>query len=487
MSGTALETALPPGSPTAPTPAPVAAAVIPKTARGTNWRQATVLSATGDTRRLWRFKVQKDSVGTPEELKLIPGKPLPDSVVGKGWNTLMAPSLNVAWLPADQVFLQILQLPSGPLEEVTGVVELQLDKISPHPSAHTVWSVEILPNPDPTQQTVLVVIVPRERVQEHLGELEKAGFVPDRLAVPFAGQLRELPAGDGLWVLTEDGGTALHFLLAWRVNGIWREVSVVTIPQGPGVTGALISHLTRLSWAGELAGWLPTVTEAHLVAPASRRGELESALSAWRGGSIQYHEPVAINLRAASSATAQLRNQAATLVPAETQARHRQQVVDRLWLQGLGAVGMAYLLGVVIYLGLLNWQKWDLENLQSDNVGLALQYTNTLATKAQKEILEEQVALRYAALESWQQSIEKLPASLNLSTINFVKGRTLRLDGTTSTESQAEVVGYGNELRKLTLTNGVTLFSGVKPGPITVRGSLATWSLEAELNRSELP
>lgn len=475
-----------PASPPAP-PAPAPAPALPKAGRGPGWRFANVLAGSGETRKLWRFKVQKDAVGAPEEVRLAPAKPLPDSLVGKGWRTLVAPALNVACLPADQVFLQVLQLPKGPMEEVTGAVELQLDKLSPHPAAHTVWSVEVLPHPDPTQQTVLVVIATRDRVQEHLVELEAAGFTPDRLAVPFAGQLRGLPTGDGLWVLTEDGGTALHFLLAWRIDGAWREVSAVTIPNGPSMTSALVSHLTRMSWAAELAGWLPTVTETHLVTPASRRGELESALGAWRGGSVECHEPASPEARAAATATAQLRGQAASLVPAENQARQRQQFIDRLWLQGLGTAGMAYLVVVVLYLGALNWRKWDLESLQSENSGRALQYTNTLAIKAQKEILEEQVALRYAALDSWQQSIEKLPPSLSLTTLNFVKGRTLRIDGTTATESQAEVVGYGNELRKLRLTNGAPLFSGVKPGPITVRGDRATWSLEAELNRSELP
>lgn len=180
-----------------------------------------------------------------------------------------------------------------------------------------------------------------------------------------------------------------------------------------------------------------------------------------------------------------MRGLAATVLPPETQTRQRQQFVDRLWIQGLGAVGMAYLIGVVIYLGLLNWQKWELENLQVDNSGLALQYTNTLGHEAKKEILEEQVALRYAALDSWKMAIEKLPASLSLSTINFVKGRSLRLDGVVSSEAQPEVVNFGNELRKITLTNGVALFSAVKPGPIAVRGNSASWSIEAELNQSE--
>lgn len=486
MSGVGLEEALPPTTPVESTVTPAAATTVRPT-KSSSWRYAHVLTDLGDTRRLWRFRVSRDSVTAPEEIKLVPGKPLPAPAVGKGWNTLIAPSLNVAWLPADDVFLQILQLPSGPLEEVTGLVELQLEKLSPHPPAHVVWSVEILPNPDPAQQTVLVVIDRRDRVEAHLSALEKAGFVPDRLAVPFAGQLRELPLGDGLWVLADPSGTSTHFLLAWRVDQVWREVSVVTIPSGPGQGAALTSHLTRMAWAGELAGWLPASSQLHLMAPNSMRGDLETALTAWNGDIVRYHAPPPAEARATASATAQLRQQAASLVPVETQVRQRQQFIDRLWLQGLGALGLTYLVGVVVYLGVLNWQKWKLETLQSDNSGLALQYTNTLATKAQKEILEEQVALRYAALDSWQQAIEKLPASLSLSTINFVKGRTLRLDGTANSESQAEVVAYGNELRKITLTNGVSLFSGVKPGAITVRGSVATWSLEAELNRSEQP
>lgn len=30
---------------------------------------------------------------------------MPVGVVGKGWNTLLSPSLNIAWLPANEVFL----------------------------------------------------------------------------------------------------------------------------------------------------------------------------------------------------------------------------------------------------------------------------------------------------------------------------------------------------------------------------------------------
>ena len=104
--------------------------------------------------------------------------------------------------------------------------------------------------------------------------------------------------------------------------------------------------MTRVNWAGELEGWLKEVPEVRLVAPASRRDELETALSRWRGGLVHFQEPVPVEVRAAASATAQLRGAAASLVPIETQARQRRQFVDRLWLQGLGAVGILYLAAV---------------------------------------------------------------------------------------------------------------------------------------------
>ena len=472
-------------------PSPVPAAVAPSPAvkppKNASYRHAHVLSLTGEGRRLWRFKATKNTVGPADEPRLTPGKALPAQFVGKGWNTLLSPALNVAWLPAKDVFLRVVQVPAGPLEEVMGLVELQLDRLSPLAPSQVVWSVELLPHPDRNQQTALVVIAPRVGIEEFLGGLEKSGFVTDRLEVPFIGQLRQLPPEDGLWVLAEDGGTSTNLLLVWRVEGVIHEVSLITVPNGPGLSVALSAHLTRLNWAGELEGWLKSPPEVRLVAPASRRDELETALSSWRGGFVHFQEPRLIEEQAAASATAQLRSEAASLVPAETQARQQRQFVDRLWLQGLGAIGLLYLALVVFYLGILNFKKWQLDTLQSDNSGLALKYTNTLATKAQMLILEEQVALRYAALDSWQAAIEKLPSTISLTTINFVKGRTLRLDGTVGTDAQPEVVSYSTELRKIANTNGTTLFSGVKQGPIAARGNIVTWSLEAELNRSEVP
>ena len=129
-----LPPAEPSGSGASPEVVAVPAPAVPKPpTQAQNWRHAHILSATGENRRLWRFKVTKNLVGLPEESKLSSAKALPGAWVGKGWNTLVSPALNVAWLPAVDTYLRVVTVPAGPLEEIYGLVELQLDKLSPQP------------------------------------------------------------------------------------------------------------------------------------------------------------------------------------------------------------------------------------------------------------------------------------------------------------------------------------------------------------------
>src|ERR1044072_4473508 len=107
-------------------------------------------------------------------------------MVAKDWNTVFQPKLNVAWLPADTVFLRVLQLPpADTTEETASMVELQLEKVSPLPTAQIVWTFESLPRRAGQPQTAIVVIAPRNIVEEYLGKLETDGYLADRLEVPF--------------------------------------------------------------------------------------------------------------------------------------------------------------------------------------------------------------------------------------------------------------------------------------------------------------
>src|SRR6266446_5002642 len=160
------------------------------------WNSCNILQAAGETRLLWQFsgngKMQR-------EVAPLPSEPLPAGIVGKDWQTLFQPKLNVAWLPADQVFLRVVQVPKSDLAETQSMLELQLEKLSPLPVAQVVWGFELLqPTATPDamttlegeMQTVIVIIVARAHVEEFLGQLETQDYLADRLELPLLDQLR---------------------------------------------------------------------------------------------------------------------------------------------------------------------------------------------------------------------------------------------------------------------------------------------------------
>lgn len=107
-------------------------------------------------------------------------------------------------------------------------------------------------------------------------------------------------------------------------------------------------------------------------------------------------------------------------------------------------------------------------------------YTNVLTLRAQVDVLEEQVGLKYAALDSWRAAIEKLPASLTLQSLSFRNGRTLTLQGTAPAEAQADVTAFNAELQRVQV-RGEALFGAVTPAAFNLRGNVGTWSFDAEL------
>ena len=140
------------------------------------------------TREIWQFNAGGKFTLQRKESKL-PSEPLPVKMVRKDWQSIVQPRLNVAWLPPDKVFIRSVQLPKADEAETRSMVELQLEKISPVPAAQLVWSFEVVPfrqqaaagqnlSPHGTGelQTVVVIMVGRELVEQYLGELEGQGF-----------------------------------------------------------------------------------------------------------------------------------------------------------------------------------------------------------------------------------------------------------------------------------------------------------------------
>ena len=168
-----------------------------------------------------------------QESSSAPGQPLPAKHVAKSWTSLWQPKLNVAWLPPENIFLRVIELPKSSFGETLAMVELQLEKLSPIPVTQIVWTLQLLPqSPSESLQTIIVVIVERKVVEEFLGKLETQGYLADRLEAPILDQLAATPGTeDGTWVYPALLNGQNAALVAWWFGGALRNLSFVVLPR----------------------------------------------------------------------------------------------------------------------------------------------------------------------------------------------------------------------------------------------------------------
>ena len=221
------------------------------------WTSCNVLQSAPEKRRLWTFGIGSQSVHLIREEQKLPNEALPAKVVAKDWQALYKPRLNVAWIPADEVFLRVLQLPRASAAETVSMIELQLEKVSPMPVAQIVWSYEPLRSPADQPQTIVLIVVARSYVEQHVTLLEGQSYFPDRLEVPFLDRLLlTKPEGDGVWIYPGTGADEKSCLVAWWYQGLLQNVSLIHLPEGEGSAGLLREQISQIAWAGELEGWL---------------------------------------------------------------------------------------------------------------------------------------------------------------------------------------------------------------------------------------
>jgi hypothetical protein len=450
-----------------------------------------VLQVGSEFRQLWHFNTRSNPIGLIAHRKLGPQGPLPAKVVAKDWSTIVQRKLNIAWLPADQVFLRVVQLPAAESAELLSMVELQLEKLSPLPVAQIVWSVELLPKATESLQPVIVVIAARNVVEEFLGQLESSGYLADRLEVPCLHQLLDTPIdGDGVWVYpTVQAGNNLC-LVAWWFGGVLQQLQLIHLPEGETRTAMVVEQLTKTAWAGEVEGWLTSAGGCHLVADSTTASLWEPALRQWAGQPVPVTEPLPESKLSELAARRAARGEAkANLMPTEYSARYQQQLVDRLWMGGLFAVLGVYMVGVLIYFAALGVLTWKCGGVESKVTKASPNYTNAVKLKEKITVLQNQLHLKYAALDCLKVVSEKLPADLTLNSFQFQRGQKVLLSGSAPLDQTGQINDYNEDLRNAKV-EGQKLFKVVSPPKRVNRPGVGgvqsvNWDFSSDLNQHE--
>ncbi|MCL5098038.1 MAG: hypothetical protein M1608_11030 [Candidatus Omnitrophica bacterium] len=497
------------------------------------FHSCNVLHLEAEERRLWGFNVSNNSVTAESEVVTPPAEPLPAKQVAKKFYTLWRPKLNVAWLPPDQVFLRVVQLPAGEFSELVSMVELQLEKLSPLPVAQVAWTIELIPSstaladpkqadphlpsaPSPAQaapdagagtavqpardtpatemQTVAVIIVARNLVEEFLGRLEGQGYLADRLELPVLHQLLTVKAeGDGVWIYPVTMADKRLCLTAWWQGATLQNLNLLRLASGEGWGEVFAEQLTQIAWAGEMEGWLSVPLRCHLVADAALAASWEQLLTRWTGQPIDVVPALAPRDLAALDAQRATSSQTrANLLPPEFTTRYHQQFMDGLWMRGLGALGVLYLAGLVVYFSALQVVNFKQHMVEAQVTKLHGAYTNAMQLKARLQVMQDQVNLKFAALECYKAAAELLPPELTLTDLTFQQGKTLTLHGDAPADQANKILEYNKALSQVHVAgnNGPLLFSKVLPYNSTTRpgagGMQIVWSFSCELTQTEI-
>ncbi len=452
------------------------------------WNSCNILQLAPDMSRLWQFEA-KGQFKLNREVRVAVDLPIPSKLAAKSWSSFWQPKLNVAWLPPENVFLRVIEVPKSTFEETVSMVELQLEKLSPIPVAQIVWTIRILAQETGELQTVVVVIAGRGAVEEFLGKLEGRKFLPDRLEAPALDQLEAINATeDGVWICPAAMGNVQAALAVWWCGGTLRNVSFLVLPAEGDQTAHLKNQLAQLAWAGELEGWLTGRPIWHLVAEGAAAAQWEVLLQKTLEEPVKVSPP--LNAADLAARTARRVTQSpqtgpvAALLPAEFSARYREQFRDRLWLHGLYAAGAVYLIFVAFYFGMVQWRGYQYGKVQQQVAGLADSYTNTMQLEARYGVLQEREDLKFAALDCLKLVADNLPEGITLQRFGFGEGRTLSLAGTATADQIESLFKFNNVLQKAQL-NGKPMFLPGEPLSYNQNQNNVNWNFSLNLRQAE--
>lgn len=460
--------------------------------RKKKWHECNVVQLHEPTARLWQFNASERSFALKSESTSKDGNPLPQKIVGKTWKNLLQGRLNIGWIPEEKVFLRTVQMPECEREELQQMLEFQLEKLSPAPVAQIVWSYELIPSSEPGQVTVLLIIVDSQAIENQLAAFEQVGYYTDRLEIPWCHELVTLDRGpDRVWIRLAEQEDTVVALVCWVFNQTIQNVIMLRLPNNDEGTIRLTEQLDRTAWTGELEGWLKSIPPVTVCGAPSMTAPWIEALGEWSEHPVSEEqappitEAVTLGARRATQGDSH-----SDLLPDSHRTRYRQQYIDGMWMKGVGTMVLFYIFGVLIYFVMLEWMHQDSLNLQTQVRTTAVQYTNVLKMQARIDILQEQVDLKFSALECLRVISEELPTELTLDSFKFHMGKTLSLYGNVPTAEAGKVTDYHRSLINAT-AEGKKLFAKVSDPSISAargRGRSAStesrWSFTCELERS---
>ncbi len=343
-------------------------------------------------------------------------------------------------VPSDQALMRVAELPSTDVDELQGMVELQVDKISPFPAEHMAVSYEIVNQSESTSR-VLIVGVRNEFVDE-LGEIfGGTGHTVHWVDVDILGWWQLLldsgsidESGRQFLLLSDEGGTELVVThdgipVLFRALGVGGELS----PEGVEELVEDIGYtLTTLE-----AEW-GTAERTHVAIWSSGNvpEELTHCLHTDYKLPVEVHDlrelpPLSEGL---ARRFARTKGKYINLAPRSwvdrEHSRHARHV-----LVALTVVFLSIWLGcVTAFMFMLGLQQKDLLNIQTASVELEAEAEEAKEIGEKVKSLERYADRSRSALECLREVSLLMPQGGDLTSFTFRKGKNVAIRGESPNE-----------------------------------------------------
>ena len=363
-------------------------------------------------------------------------------------------------LPSSQLLMRVLELPSSVPEELDGMVELQMDQISPFPADQLTLSYELL-DETKNHSRVLAIAAQRNSVDE-LGELFKSKNV----------YIRSLDAEILAWwsLLTAHSKvpTEGRVILILEEH---TEFSMIVVDDGVPVCFRSLELFHDFT---DEAVWLEILEEMKytLLSLEAEYGHRETcSIEFWSESEIP--EPLLNLLGEACAGTINLHDlgtlpsmaEGLALRSAEREVHH-VELVPREWIElqrkkrFMQVATIASITVLSVWLGIISitgavfaFQKASFNHTKAEAAKYSAPARAAQAAREEMVSLEKYSDRSRSALECLRGITQTLPNFVEITSFTYTKGKAIRLSGTG--DSSDLIYDYFQKLGEFELFEGV--------------------------------
>lgn len=371
-------------------------------------------------------------------------------------------------IPSEQALLRIMRLPAADQEETAGMVNLQIDKMSPFPIEDMVVGYEVL-SEDSGLVSVLGVAVRRKIVENIWKLLGAAGIVPDRVDVNSlvwwdlirkSGSVSQ--DGSQVFIIIRDaasefivvnGGVPVLFRAFLRSEGqtdlqfmeeICDEISY-TLMSLEIEFGAFHDFSITIFHAGVLSE------------------ELKERPAGLCGGRLEV-KTLDVSAGLAGAVAGRCSHAGVIdLTPASLKEQRAKSGFRKRMIRAFGAIAAVWLVSMAVLFGGVSFQKLRLKRVAAARESIKAEALEVRELRRKVTTIDLYVDRSRSALEALREVSLRQPEGVDITMFNYRKGAELKLSGESSD------VNLVYEFKKA--MDGSALFTSVSlDGPQKVRG-----------------